>query len=465
MPPSGPTVGRKRPRKGPVRQRLDSRGSCYRTDTLGHKSTLLIFSGIRQSSGRAQGSGVSAGMDAATQVGAAIGGRVGRTATPSSPFLHRRLVIGLVMGLAMGLLPSLCGSPKALAFGGRDRIELAQLEWPGSGAAGSGGASSPESSGGTASQSRPDALRRLLWEIEKRTAIEVNPEAVTVRLSELGELHRHPLIYLAGDRAFPMPSDEDLARLRRYLVMGGMLIIDSAEGRAGGAFDQSVRQLTSRLFPNRALSRLSEDHVLFRAFYLLRVPAGRIIAQPYIEAVLLGERERSDSKSASSEGKAEGSSEGSGEGKRDSGPRTVERADRPERAERPDTAPLSESRGRAVIVYSQNDLGGAWARDRFGQWVHEVVPGGETQREHAFRLGVNLAMYALCLDYKADQVHVPFIMRRRMWQAPAPKINFEGSSRSYLSPGPGPTSPAPAPSPSTSPPPAGTPGAAGGSEH
>ena len=38
-------------------------------------------------------------------------------------------------------------------------------------------------------------------------------------------------------------------------------------------------------------------------------------------------------------------------------------------------------------------------------------------------------MYALCLDYKADQVHVPFIMRRRMWQAPAPKINFEGQSR------------------------------------
>jgi len=25
-------------------------------------------------------------------------------------------------------------------------------------------------------------------------------------------------------------------------------------------------------------------------------------------------------------------------------------------------------------------------------------------------------MYALCLDYKADQVHVPFIMKLRRWK-------------------------------------------------
>ncbi len=27
--------------------------------------------------------------------------------------------------------------------------------------------------------------------------------------------------------------------------------------------------------------------------------------------------------------------------------------------------------------------------------------------------GVNLVMYALCLDYKEDQVHIPFILQRR----------------------------------------------------
>ena len=28
-------------------------------------------------------------------------------------------------------------------------------------------------------------------------------------------------------------------------------------------------------------------------------------------------------------------------------------------------------------------------------------------------MGVNLAMYATCLDYKDDQVHLPFILKRR----------------------------------------------------
>jgi len=38
---------------------------------------------------------------------------------------------------------------------------------------------------------------------------------------------------------------------------------------------------------------------------------------------------------------------------------------------------------------------------------------GERQREQAIRLSVNIVLYALCLDYKDDQVHAPFIMRRR----------------------------------------------------
>jgi hypothetical protein len=69
--------------------------------------------------------------------------------------------------------------------------------------------------------------------------------------------------------------------------------------------------------------------------------------------------------------------------------------------------------GRLAAVYSRNDLGGAWSRDDRGDWEFEVVPGGEEQREVAFRLGINLAMYATCLDYKDDQVHLPFILKRR----------------------------------------------------
>lgn len=269
-----------------------------------------------------------------------------------SPVLRRRQVLQLgLAGLVSALQPR-----SAQAFAGRDRLELAQLVF-----------NAAPGAGPSASVPRPDALRRLMWEIEKRTSIEVSAELPQVHPSDVVELHRHPFLYLAGDRAFALPSDEDLARLRRHLTMGGMLLIDSAEGRAGGGFDQSVRALCQRLLPSSPLGRLPDDHVLFRAFYLLRIPAGRVLALPYLEAALIG--------------------------------------------------------GRAAIVYSQNDLGGAWVRDRGGQYQFEVIPGGELQREHSFRLGVNLAMYALCLDYKADQVHVPFIMRRRSWQTPTLKLS------------------------------------------
>ena len=70
--------------------------------------------------------------------------------------------------------------------------------------------------------------------------------------------------------------------------------------------------------------------------------------------------------------------------------------------------------GRTVVIYSQNDLGGAWARDAMGNWEYEVYPGGETQRTMAFRLGINIILYALTGDYKQDQVHLPFILRRQM---------------------------------------------------
>ena len=71
---------------------------------------------------------------------------------------------------------------------------------------------------------------------------------------------------------------------------------------------------------------------------------------------------------------------------------------------------------RMVVAYMQNDLGGAWSRDNFGNYEFPCEPDGERQRELSFRIGVNLVMYALCLDYKTDQVHVPFIMRRRRWK-------------------------------------------------
>ena len=72
-----------------------------------------------------------------------------------------------------------------------------------------------------------------------------------------------------------------------------------------------------------------------------------------------------------------------------------------------------ELAGRAAVIFSTNDLLGALERDRFGTWRFDCEPDGENQREMAFRLATNILMYATCLDYKADQVHIPFIMKKK----------------------------------------------------
>ncbi len=203
---------------------------------------------------------------------------------------------------------------------------------------------------------RPNALRRLCWEIAGRTSVEIFPEARPFDLSDRG-LFRFPFLYFGGDGAFPPLSEAEVANLRRYLTYGGFLLGDANDGSDGDGFDASFRRELARVLPGTPMGRIPQEHVLFKSFYLIDRTGGRLLVKPWLEGMMVG--------------------------------------------------------GRAAVVYSQNDLGGAWSRDEHGDWEFEVSPGGESQREVALRTGVNLALYALCLDYKEDAVHVPFIMKKR----------------------------------------------------
>jgi len=246
----------------------------------------------------------------------------------------------LALGAAGGAL--LCtGRARALGPGSRFRFGQLQL--------------------GDSWNPRPTALRRIGIEVGKRTSIEVDLESPVVTLAS-ETLHETPFLYLAGDREFGVPGQTDIEALRRFLTFGGFLLIDSAEGSTDGAFDHSVRRLMETVFPppDRGLELVPGDHVVYKSFYLIDRPVGRLAISPVMEGIM-----------------------------RD---------------------------GRLVVAYIQNDLGGAFARDNFSNYEFQCVPGGQAQRQIAFRMGVNLVMYALCLDYKTDQVHVPFIMRRRRWR-------------------------------------------------
>lgn len=205
---------------------------------------------------------------------------------------------------------------------------------------------------------RPNAAQRLAWALRQRTSVLTTLESEPVGLDD-PRLFDNPLLYWSGSEAFAPLSEAEIIGLRRFVEFGGFVLIDDAAPDHPG-FDASVRRTLRRAFGAGALVPLPETHTIYRSFYLIPRPLGRVQGPSMLEV--------------------------------------VERA------------------GRAAVVYSRHDLGGAWARDNLGNYLFPVVPGGHNQRESAFRLGVNLVMYALCLDYKDDQVHSPFIMRRRAGQ-------------------------------------------------
>ena len=68
--------------------------------------------------------------------------------------------------------------------------------------------------------------------------------------------------------------------------------------------------------------------------------------------------------------------------------------------------------GVSSLIITSNDFAGAWATRGDGQALLPMVPGEPRQREFAFRAGVNIVMYTLTGNYKADQVHVPALLER-----------------------------------------------------
>ncbi|MBM7114044.1 DUF4159 domain-containing protein [Archangium primigenium] len=203
---------------------------------------------------------------------------------------------------------------------------------------------------------RLSGLRRIAWELQRRTSVEVLPDARPFALSS-PDIFEFPFLYLGGDGAFPPFSTAEVENLRRYLTFGGFLLADANDGSDGQGFDASFRRELARVLPQSPLRDVPSTHVVFKSFFLLESAPGRLLNKPQLQAASIGKR--------------------------------------------------------AAVMYSQNDLAGAWSRSEAGDYEFDVSPGGEPQRELAVRLGVNLCMYALCLDYKDDAVHLPLILNKR----------------------------------------------------
>jgi hypothetical protein len=209
------------------------------------------------------------------------------------------------------------------------------------------------------------ALAAWGQELRLRTSIDVAPQSPLVR-PEDGAVFAYPLLYWPGDRAFAPLSDQAVVHLRQHLSTGGTLIVDNVgRAEASQGFDLSLRREMARVFP-QSFQRVPPGHVMFRAFYRLDRAVGRRADSHDVEGLRVG--------------------------------------------------------AHFAVLYTRNDLAGALMRLPVGGFALPVVPGGEQQREQALRLAVNLAVYALCLDYKDDHTHVMHLLRHRRTVATPPPV-------------------------------------------
>ncbi len=217
-------------------------------------------------------------------------------------------------------------------------------------------------------------LQGLTMFLAQRTALEAgDPVGVTPGRDELAFF---PLIYWPMVPGTPRPSREALEHIDAFMKNGGTVLfdtrdaLDAAPGASPSPGTAALRAILASLdIPE--LEAVPRDHVLTKTFYLLKEFPGRFATgQLWVEASNSDQDE--------------------------------EMRERPART----------GDGVSSIIITSNDLAGAWALRPDGQAMLPLGTAEPRQREFAFRAGVNIVMYTLTGNYKADQVHVPALLER-----------------------------------------------------
>lgn len=213
--------------------------------------------------------------------------------------------------------------------------------------------------------SDPGAIAQLAWQLRRRTSIAVSLSSDSIDLEDPSLFAQGVLIW-QGRHGFAPLSATARARLASWLQAGGMLLLDAADaapslGRT--EFLRDARREIQAALAHAAVTQLlplAQTHVFWRSFYLLQPPR---LAAGSACAILL--------------------------------------------------------QGRPAVLQTQEPWLASIAQGADGTWLHPFAAAENPQlasaqtRELKLRLLINWLMYALCLDYKDDQVHLPYILQRR----------------------------------------------------
>ncbi len=209
-----------------------------------------------------------------------------------------------------------------------------------------------------------DGLTGLSEVISQRTTAKV--KGVVALNPDTDNLAYYPVIYWPMTERQQNLTMTAANNIQNYLSQGGIILFDTRDRQFGGEEGQKstpgarkLRELTQSIeIPE--LIEAPKDHILTRSFYLLDNFPGR-----YDGGTLWVEKEPSPRHDAITS-----------------------------------------------VIIGANDWAAAWSKNENDRSRFMIEPGGERQREMAYRFGVNLVMVALTGNYKADQVHTPYILQR-----------------------------------------------------
>lgn len=219
-----------------------------------------------------------------------------------------------------------------------------------------------------------EGLEGLTLFLKDKTALEpADPVGIDPATAELTF---YPMLYWPIDPDGAMPSKESLANIDAYMQAGGSVLFDTRDqGSSSFTLNEDTSPATRRLreildgMNVPPLEPVPSDHVLTKSFYLLKDFVGHYAGSP------LWVEQNQDSEV---------------------------RVDRPVRS----------GDGVSPILITGNDFASAWALTPDGQALYPTEPNDPMQRIFALRGGVNIVMYMLTGNYKADQVHIQALLER-----------------------------------------------------
>lgn len=214
-------------------------------------------------------------------------------------------------------------------------------------------------------------LEALSQFIAERTML--SPGSVIALNLDKDELAFYPLIYWPIDANSPVPTQKSLEKINHFMKHGGTILFDTRdqintnldlEGTATPA-TQKLRAIIKGLnIPT--IEPASTDHVVARSFYIMPDFPGLYRGSPlWVESSSTNKKNKNS---------------------------------------------LASGDNVSSLLITANNFAGAWALNEKGMWKYPLIPNDPMQRLWAFRAGLNIVLYVLTGNYKADQIHVPALL-------------------------------------------------------